>query len=86
MSSVEETRNLLSMAGEQAGNLMYELLETKRGVEELQGVVARIVEGSNDETIQQSLATYALAGSHVQEALQIIEAAIQAMNAYANRL
>lgn len=86
MASIEEVRAGILAANEQASESMSALQQAHSALEQAQGELARVTEGSSQADVSEANGLLAQAVANVAEVQQSVQAAIQAAEGVANRL
>lgn len=86
MASIEEVRAGILSANEKASESLGALQQAHAALEQAQGELSRVTEGSGQADVTEANSLLAQAISSVAEVQQSVQAAIQASEGVANRL
>lgn len=86
MASIEEVRAGILSANERASESLGALQQAYSALEQAQGELARVTEGSGQADVTEANSLLAQAVTSVTEVQQSVQAAIQASEGVANRL
>ena len=86
MASIEEVRAGILSANEKASESLGALQQAHSALEQAQGELMRVTEGSSQADVSEANSLLAQAVSNVSEVQQSVQAAIQASEGVANRL
>ncbi len=86
MASIDEVRAGISLANEKASESVGALQQAHASLEEAQGVLMRVTEGSGQDDVAEANGFLAQALGCVSDAQQAVKAAVAAAEGVANRL
>lgn len=86
MASIEEVRAGIALANDKASESLGALQQAHSSLEQAQGELARVTEGSNQADVSEANGLLAQAVGSITEVQQAVAAAIQASEGVANRL
>ena len=86
MASIEEVRAGIAAANEKASESLGALQQAQSSLEQAQGELLQVTEGSGQTDVSEANGLLAQAVSSVTEVQQSVQAAIQASEGVANRL
>jgi len=86
MASIEEVRAGIALANDKASESLGALQQAHSSLEQAQGSLQRVTEGSTQADVSEANGLLAQAVSSIGEVQQAVQAAIQASEGVANRL
>lgn len=86
MASIEEVRAGIALANDKASESLGALQQAQSSLEQAQGALQRVTEGSNQSDAQEAANMLAQAISSISDVQQAVSAAIQASESVSNRL
>jgi hypothetical protein len=86
MASIEEVRAGIALANDKASESLGALQQAHSSLEQAQGALARVTEGSSQADVSEANGLLAQAVGSINEVQQAVQAAIQASENIANRL
>jgi len=86
MASIEEVRAGINAANDKANESLGALQQAHASLEQAQGELMRVTEGSGQADVSEANSLLAQAVSNITEIQQSVQAAIQASEGVANRL
>jgi hypothetical protein len=86
MASIEEVRAGIALANDKASESLGALQQAHSSLEQAQGSLLRVTEGSAQDDVSEANGLLAQAIGSIAEVQQAVAAAIQASEAVANRL